>query len=293
MVPGSPTPEAQPLASDPPWAWVVAAGLLAGFASGLFGVGGGIVIVPALTLLARFPYKVAVGTSLTAIVPISAAGIIGYATAGEIDLAAAGLITLGSLAGAVAGTRWLETLSGSALQWAFAALMLATAVRLVAGGDAEGSGRGTLTVATVVALVLLGFAAGVLAGLLGVGGGIIIVPALTIGIGLPLVLAKGTSLMVILPTSVLGTLRNRTSGLTALRPAMVVGGAGVASAFLASQLSLTLDPGLSALLFAGLLVVVAVRLALTARHGADPPPPRPAGPAAPGTADPDPGPDGP
>lgn len=248
-----------------PWAWVVGAGLLAGFASGLFGVGGGIVIVPALTLLARFPAKLAAGTSLTAIVPISCAGLVGYATAGEVDLVAAALLTAGALAGAVVGTRWLRTLSGPALQWTFTATMVVTAVRLVLGDDGDGAGRGALTVAAVAGLVVLGFAAGVLAGLLGVGGGIITVPLLTIAFGMPLVLAKGTSLAMILPTSLVGTFRNRAAGLTAMRPGMVVGLAGVLSAFLASRLSLGLDARTSSLLFSALLVVVAVRLALTAR----------------------------
>lgn len=248
-----------------PWAAVVAAGLVAGFTSGLFGVGGGIVVVPALTLLARFPPKLATGTSLTAIVPISLAGAVGYATAGEVDLAYAGLVALGALVGAVVGTRWLESISVPALQLAFAGLMLVTAVRLVLGDEADGGGRADLTVATVVGLLALGLAAGVLAGLFGVGGGVIIVPVLTIALGLPLVLAKGTSLAVIIPTAVVGTLRNRRSGLTALRPGIVVGLAGVVSALAASQLSLDLDPELSALLFAALLVVVAIRLAVTAR----------------------------
>lgn len=247
-----------------PWAAVVGAGLVAGFTSGLFGVGGGIVVVPALTLLARFPPKLATGTSLTAIVPISLAGAIGYATAGEVDAASAALVAAGALAGAVIGTRWLEAISVPALQVLFAALMLVTAVRLVAGDEAGGGGRGDLTVAVVLGLLALGLSAGVLAGLFGVGGGVIIVPVLTIALGLPLVLAKGTSLAVIIPTAVVGTLRNRRTGLTALRPGLVVGLAGVASALAASQLSLELDPELSAQLFAALLVVVAVRLAVTA-----------------------------
>lgn len=249
-----------------PWAAVVGAGLVAGFTSGLFGVGGGIVVVPALTLLARFPPKLATGTSLTAIVPISIAGATGYATAGEVDLAYAALVAAGALVGAVVGTRWLETISVPALQLAFAALMVVTAVRLVAGGDGDGSGRADLTVAVALGLVLLGLAAGVLAGLFGVGGGVIIVPVLTIVFGLPLVLAKGSSLAVIIPTAAVGTLRNRSSGLTALRPGVVVGLAGVLSAVAASQLSLGLDPHLSAILFAALLLVVAVRLAGTARR---------------------------
>jgi uncharacterized membrane protein YfcA len=248
-----------------PWVAVVGAGLVAGFTSGLFGVGGGIVVVPALTLLARFPAKLATGTSLTAIVPISIAGAIGYATADEVDVAYAALIAVGALAGAVIGTRWLESISAPALQIAFAGLMLVTAVRLIAGDDADGAGRHAISPTTIAALVALGLAAGILAGLFGVGGGIVIVPALTIALGLPLVLAKGTSLLVIIPTAIVGTLRNRRTGLTALRPGIVVGLAGVLSALAASQLSLDLDPELSALLFAVLLVIVAIRLALTAR----------------------------
>lgn len=249
-----------------PWGAVVVAGLVAGFTSGLFGVGGGVVVVPALTLLARFPPKLATGTSLTAIVPISLAGAVGYATAGEVDLAAAVLVAAGALVGAVIGTRWLAAISAPVLQVAFAALMVVTAVRLAVGGEADGAGRAELDLGAIVALMVLGLAAGVLAGLFGVGGGIIIVPALTLGLGLPLVLAKGTSLVVIIPTAIVGTLRNRRSGLTALRPGAVVGLAGVVSAVGASQLSLDLDPSVSALLFAALLVVVAVRLAVTARQ---------------------------
>ncbi len=249
-----------------PWAAVAGAGLVAGFTSGLFGVGGGIVVVPALTLLARFPPKLATGTSLTAIVPISIAGAIGYASSGEVDAAYAALVAVGALAGAVIGTRWLESISAPALQLAFAVLMLVTAVRLVAGGEGDGTGRADLGLTVVVGLVALGLAAGILAGLFGVGGGVIIVPVLTIAFGLPLVLAKGTSLAVIIPTATMGTLRNRRTGLTALRPGLVVGLAGVLSALAASQLSLGLDPDLSAALFAVLLVVVAIRLAVTARR---------------------------
>lgn len=277
--PVTPTDLPTPTTARPavPWVRVAVAGLIAGFASGLFGVGGGIVIVPALALLARFPHKLATGTSLTAIVPISIAGAAGYAVAGELDAAYAALIAVGALVGALAGTRWLRTVSGPALQIGFAVVMILTAARLASGGEGDGAGRADLTIATIVGLVVLGLAAGVLAGLLGVGGGVIIVPALTIAFGLPLVLAKGTSLAVIIPTAIVGTLRNRSAGLTALRPGLVVGMAGVITALGAAQISLDLHPELSALLFAGLLVAVAGRLAVTARRDAANPAPGPPG----------------
>ena len=242
-----------------PWWRVALVGVLAGFTSGLFGVGGGIVIVPGLAYLARFPHKLATGTSLTAIVPISLSGIAGYALGSEVDWAAAALVALGSIGGAIVGTHLLVRLSSPLLQVLFAAAMVATAVRMVLDAG-DGAGRPELDLAMAAGLVLLGVASGVLAGLLGVGGGIVIVPVLTLAFGVPHVLAKGTSLAVILPTAVMGTIRNRRSQLTALRPAAIVGLAGVGSALAASQLSLELDPAISQGLFAALIVVVAVRL---------------------------------
>lgn len=238
------------------------AGLIAGFTSGLFGVGGGIVIVPVLAMVAGFPHKLATGTSLTAIVPIAVAGSVGYATAGEVDWAAAAFVAVGALAGAAAGTRLLAQVSVPGLQLAFAVAMAVTALRMLVE-DGDGGGRSALTVWSALALVLLGLAAGVLAGLLGIGGGILIVPALTVLFGVPLALAKGTSLLVIIPTAVMGTLRNRRTGLTALKPAAVVGVAGIASALAASRISLGLDPQVSSALFAVLLILMAVRLGRT------------------------------
>lgn len=255
----------EPAGASPgvPWARVVAVGVLAGATSGLFGVGGGVIMVPALVVVARFAHKVATGTSLTAIVPIAISGVVGYATAGEVDWAAALAVAAGALVGAVVGTQLLRRIEVSVLQYLFASLMVVAALRMLfeQGG---GSGRGELDPATVAALALVGLGSGVLAGLFGVGGGILIVPALVIGLDLPLALAKGTSLAVIIPSAVVGTLRNRSVGLTALRPAAVVGTAGMVSAFGASRLSIGLNERVAAGLFAGLLVVVAVRMVVVA-----------------------------
>src|SRR3546814_7494083 len=112
-------------------------------------------------------------------------------------------------------------------------------------------------------LLLLGVASGVPAGLLGVGGGIVIVPLLSIAFGVPHVLANGTSLAVILPTAIMGTIRNRRTQLTALSPATGVAMAGVISALLASQFSLALDPSVSRAMFEVLIVAADVSLGPT------------------------------
>lgn len=238
---------------------MILVGALAGFTSGLFGVGGGVVIVPALVLLAGFGQRMAHGTSLTAIAPISIAGVIGYGVADEVEWTVAGLVAVGAVAGATVGTRWLGSVSQPALQIGFAGVLLVTAAGLVTDTPPDAAPQ-ALHALTGMGYVILGVGAGVLAGLMGVGGGVIIVPVLTIAFGLPLAIAKGTSLAVIVPTAIMGTQRNVRHGHTRLRPGLLVGAAGVASALVASQISLALDARVSSLSFAVLLLFVAVRL---------------------------------
>ena len=236
-------------------------GLVAGALSGLFGVGGGILIVPGLVLWARMEQRRAHGTSLAAIVPIATGGVIGYAVEGSVDWPAAGLLAAGSAAGAVAGTHWLNVVSERALRRGFAAFLVLGAIGLLLHVSAQVD-RAPLSIVLAGALVAVGIISGVLAGLLGVGGGIVMVPAMVFLLSVPDAVAKGTSLVVIIPTAVVGTIRNARAGNADLRLAAITGAAGVAAAFAASLLAVRLDPGVSAALFAALLAIVAARMVL-------------------------------
>jgi uncharacterized membrane protein YfcA len=234
-------------------------GILAGALSGLFGVGGGILIVPGLVLILGMGQRLAHGTSLAAILPIAISGVAAYALEAAVDWPAAGLIVAGASGGAVLGTHALRRLSPGFLRILFGLFLLLTAVQMLIQTP-QAAGRGDLEVGTAVALVLVGVLSGTLAGLLGVGGGIVIVPALVILFSVPDAVAKGTSLAVIIPTALVGTLRNLRHGDADLSVAVLVGLLGVASAFAASRVSVGLDPRVSSVLFAGLLVLVAARL---------------------------------
>ncbi len=107
---------------------LVAIGLVAGLFSALFGVGGGIVIVPLLILVAGFDGRPATGTSMAAIGITALAGTILYALEGEVEVAHAALVGLPAAAGAVAGTAFQQRVSGRALTLAFALLLAAIAV---------------------------------------------------------------------------------------------------------------------------------------------------------------------
>jgi uncharacterized membrane protein YfcA len=238
-------------------------GLLAGALSGLFGVGGGILIVPGLVLILGMGQRRAHGTSLAAILPIALSGVAAYELEGAVDWPAAGLIVVGAAGGAVLGTHALRRLSERLLRMLFGLFLLLTAVQMLIQIP-RASGRGDLDVAMATALVLVGVISGTLAGLLGVGGGIVIVPALVILFSVPDALAKGTSLAVIIPTALVGTLRNLRHRDADLSVAALVGLFGVASAFAGSKVSVGLEPRVSSVLFAGLLVLVAARLLIRA-----------------------------
>jgi uncharacterized membrane protein YfcA len=112
---------------------LVAIGLVAGFFSALFGVGGGIVIVPLLILVAGFGGRAATGTSLAAIGITALAGTILYAFEGHVHVAHAALVGVPATLGAVLGTAVQQRVSARALSLAFAALLAAIALWLLVG----------------------------------------------------------------------------------------------------------------------------------------------------------------
>ena len=106
-------------------------GLAAGLLSGLFGIGGGLLIVPALVLLADYPQKTALGTSLGALLlPVGALGAYTYWQHGNLEVRASLLIGAGIFFGAYAGARLAQVLPGALLQRMFAVVMLVMAARL-------------------------------------------------------------------------------------------------------------------------------------------------------------------
>jgi len=111
---------------------LVLIGLVAGLFSSLFGVGGGIVIVPLLILAAGFAPREATATSLGAIVITAAAGALIFSLRGEVDFGYAGLVGLPAAVGALAGTAWQQRVRESTLTYGFATLLVGIGVILLA-----------------------------------------------------------------------------------------------------------------------------------------------------------------
>jgi uncharacterized protein len=119
---------------------------------------------------------------------------------------------------------------------------------------------------TLLFAVLLGFAAGILAGMFGVGGGILFVPALFFVVGLTHLEAQATSLAAMIPVVAVGAWSQHRHGNVRWRPALAVGlssALGVAGGVVLAD---SLSDATLRRLFAGLLIVVAARLAWSVRH---------------------------
>lgn len=102
---------------------LVAIGLAAGVFSAFFGVGGGILAVPLLILVAGIPERAATATSLLAIAITASAGVVVFGLRGEVDVGYALLVGLPAAAGALAGTAWQQRVHASTLTYGFALLL--------------------------------------------------------------------------------------------------------------------------------------------------------------------------
>ena len=114
------------------WALVALLGLVAGVVSGLFGVGGAVVIIPGLVLIAKLPQHTAHGTSLAALLlPVGLLGAMEYYKRGQVNIAFAAVVAVGLLIGAYFGARLAGTMSDVMLRKAFGVFLLLISVKLL------------------------------------------------------------------------------------------------------------------------------------------------------------------
>jgi hypothetical protein len=248
------------------WLRACALGIAAGLLSGLFGVGGGIIMVPLLVAWFALDQRRASATSLLAIVPIATASALGYAVNGNVDVLAGVALLVGGVTGGQVGSRMLPRVPIPTLQLAFGLLSLAAAARLVLGAQGAGPAGQLGTAWEAALLLLVGLAAGVLAGLLGVGGGIIMVPGLVILAGSDPSTARGTSLLVVIVTALTATVTNLRNGLVEVRIALVAGLVGAPAGLAGAALGQWLPDRVALVLFAGLLVLSGVQMIVRSRR---------------------------
>lgn len=237
--------------------WV---GAVCGALSGLLGVGGAVVMVPLLVSVLRLPQHQAQGTSLAATIFTALAALAGYAGSGHLDLRLALLLVAGSVFGAPAGARAAQKLSAAALRRAFGVLLLLVGVRLFLTQLPEGDWMPVAGIAGGAALAVLGFAVGFASGFFGVGGGVVLVPALVLLSGTPQHLAQGVSLLFIVPTAVSGTLTHLRFGNVEKRSVLPLALSAATVAYGTAHLASALPGATLRLAFGVLLLAVGARL---------------------------------
>lgn len=248
----------------PSW-WILAlVGVIGGVLSGAFGVGGGILMVPLLIGLAKMNQRQAAATSLLAIVPTAIAGSATYLIASQVDVFAALFLGIGGVVGSLYGTRLLKQLPLGVLRWGFIALLVVVAIRMVLVIPDRSSGHLEPSVLAALGLVAMGLFVGVASGLFGIGGGVIAVPALIAVFGLGDLIAKGTSLLFMIPTAVTGSVNNTRNRLVDVRAGLIVGVAATIASFGGAALAFVMSPAVSSYLFAALLLVSVVQLTVRA-----------------------------
>jgi len=116
------------------WTLLIFIGLGAGVLAGLFGIGGGVVIVPALIYVARMPLQTAIGTSLGALLlPVGALGAWSYWRGGHLNWRASLWLALGLFFGAWVGARLAQSIGDTALRRLFATVLAGMAVKFWVG----------------------------------------------------------------------------------------------------------------------------------------------------------------
>jgi uncharacterized membrane protein YfcA len=203
------------------------AGAAAGTAGGLFGVGGGLLLVPILTGRFRLSQHAAHGTSLAVIGATALVAVVVYGAHGNVAWTTAAIAAIGSLAGAPLGARWATRVSARGLTRSFAVFLALVALRLFWEAPDPSAPLPMSPAATIGFDLALGFATGVLAGFMGIGGGALVVPACTLVFGMTQQTAQGTSLAMILVTAPAGAIEHSRNGnvVWALVPTLAVGAA--------------------------------------------------------------------
>jgi len=241
-------------------------GFVAGFASGAFGIGGGVVMVPALVLICRYEIKKAIGISLATIVPTALVGALTHylICSSNIEFPVVLLVSPGAIAGAWVGARLGNRLSSRLLSGLFALFLTFVGLKLM------GIVRLPISVLSSTAvhpgLVLLGLAAGVCSALLGIGGGVVMVPFLNLLFGLGIHEAIATSLTIVVPTTFAGAVFHRRLNNLDAGPLKYLVPAAFLGVILGAVTANCLSQEVLKVAFGVLMVLCSVKLFLEKKH---------------------------
>jgi uncharacterized protein len=235
-------------------------GLVAGIFGGLVGLGGGVVMIPLMVGVLKLTQHQAHGTSLVALVFTGIAGAITYAMKGSVDLTASALLAVTAIFTARYGAKFAHALPEWKLKRSFGGFLIFVSILLllkpylaqVAHPVSDGWAK-------IVVLLLTGVFTGFLSGMMGVGGGTIMVPAMVLLAGMGQHMAQGSSLLAMVPAGAVGAHAHYKLGnvvtklLAGLVPGILIG------TYLGGSLALVLSEAVLRVIFAAVLIWTGVR----------------------------------
>lgn len=246
---------------------LVTIGIATGLLSGLLGVGGGIVMVPALVALG-YTRQRANSTSLAAILLVALAGAVTFALSDSLDWGMGLLLGIGGLVGSTIGARLMARLSSRSLGVIFGIVLLIAGVRMAFVGSPAAGVLISSNLWRALTEVGIGAVAGMASGLAGVGGGTVMIPAMVFLLGVGQHTAEGTSLLAMLFTAAAATRVNVSNGFVDWRATGILGLVGAAVAPLAAGLALRIPAATLARYFGVFLILIAIRTIVTNRRNA-------------------------
>ncbi len=202
-------------------------GLVAGSFGGLFGLGGGVIMIPLMTGILKMGQHKAHGTSLVALIFTGITGAITYALNGSVDIMASLLLASTAMLTARAGARYANVLPEWKLKRSFGGFMILVTLLLpmkpylysmAVAGPAIGWVK-------ILILLLIGCFTGFISGMMGVGGGTVMVPSMVLLAGITQHTAQGSSLLAMIPAGGVGAFTHWRLGNvnTSILPGLIAG----------------------------------------------------------------------
>ncbi len=234
-------------------------GIAAGLFGGLVGLGGGIVMIPLMVGLLKVNQHKAHGTSLFALVFTALSGTIAYALKGSVDALAALLLMIGAVCTVSAGARYAHSLPEWKLKRAFGTFLILVSVFMLFKPYLPHISGPLAFWPMVVTLLLTGVFSGFIAGMMGVGGGVLMVPAMVLLAGFSQYTAHGTSLLAMIVVGSVGACTHWRLGNVRrdLLPGLIAG--ILIGAYLGGNLAHTFPEGWLRAVFALVLIWSGVR----------------------------------
>jgi uncharacterized membrane protein YfcA len=236
-------------------------GSLVGFSLGLVGGGGSILAVPLMVYLVGVANPhVAIGTSAVAVAANAAASLIGHARRGTVKWPCAMTFAGAGIVGAYLGSLVGKMIDGQRLLALFAVLMMVVGALMLRGRSGEGDANVRMGRDNMLALLGLGLGSGALSGFFGIGGGFLIVPALMLATGMPILNAVGSSLVAVTAFGATTAASYAFSGFVNWTLAAVFVAGGVIGGLLGGRLATLLAGKRGALngIFAAVIFAVAI-----------------------------------